>query len=379
VYRSDNRGDSWTVVSPDLTRNLDRATIEIMGKIWPPDSVAYMEATTRLSTITALDESPLLEGLLYAGTDDGLIQVSEDGGKSWRKVDSSALQTAGVPEFTYVTDLQPSPRDVNTVFAALNDWNRGDFKPYVLKSTDRGRTWSSIAADLPARSGAWSLAQEAVDANLMFAGMEFGLYVTVDGGAHWVKMSGVPTIQVRDVTIHRRENDLVAGTFGRGVFVLDDYTPLRDVSAQALSERARLYPLRDANLYNELGQYEATWGNTTYPNPPYGALLTYSIAQSGTEKLTMQIADEQGQPVRRLELDADHLTPGVHRLAWDLRRDPPAAGQGRGGQSGGFGGRGNVGAVVAAGRYTATLGTANGEAFTAVSKPISFLVVPLPR
>ncbi len=382
VYRSDNRGDTWTVVSPDLTRNLDRAKIPIMGKIWPPDSVAYMEATTRLSTITALDESPLLEGLLYAGTDDGVIQVTEDGGKTWRKVESAALQAAGVPEFTYVTDMQPSPRDSNAVFATLNDWNRGNFKPYVIKSTDRGRTWISISGDLPQRSGAWSLAADTVDANLLFVGMEFGLYATVDGGAHWVKMSGMPTSQVRDITIQRRENDLVAGTFGRGVFILDDYTVLRELTPQALAERARLYPLRDAYQYNELGQYEATWGNTTYQNPPYGALLTYSIGQAGTDKMVIQIADDQGQQVRRIELSGDQLTPGLHRIAWDLRKDAPAATQqgGRGGA--GFaplGGRANAGPPVTPARYTATIGTLSGEAFTAQSKPVSVVVVPLPR
>ena len=385
VYRSDDRGDNWTAVSPDLTRNLDRATIPIMGKVWPNDSVAYMEATTRLSTITALDESPLLEGLLYVGTDDGLIQVSEDGGKTWRKVESSALQSAGVPEFTYVTDVQPSPRDANTVFATLNDWNRGNFKPYVLKSTDRGRTWTSIAGDLPARSGAWSLAADGVNANLLFVGMEFGLYATLDGGAHWVKMSGVPTTQVRDITIQRRENDLVAGTFGRGVFILDDYTALRDVSAEGLADRARLYPLRDAYQFNELGQYEATWGNTSYENPAYGALLTYSIGQSGSDKLAIQIADDQGQRVRRIELNGDQVTPGLHRIAWDLRRDPPANAQqgggrgGGGGGGGGFGGRGNAGPPVAQARYTATIGTLSGDSFTAIGKPVSFLVLPLPR
>ncbi|HET7698414.1 MAG TPA: hypothetical protein VFK57_22055 [Vicinamibacterales bacterium] len=383
LYRSDNRGDSWTVVSGDLTRNLDRAKIPIMGKIWPADSVAYMEATTTLSTLTALDESPLLEGLLYTGSDDGLIHVSEDGGAAWRKVDSSALTSAGVPEFTYVTDVFASPRDVNTVFATLNDWNRGNFKPYVVKSTDRGRTWTSVSGDLPERSGAWSVVQDWINPNVMFAGMEFGLYATVDGGQHWVRMSGVPTIQVRDVTIQKREGDVVAGTFGRGVFILDDYGALREMTPQTLGERARLYPLRDAYQYNELGQYEASWGNTTYPNPPYGAVLTYSIGQSSDAKMAIEIADDQGQRVRRIELTGDAGTPGVHRIAWDLRRDPPAgAPAGRGGQGGGggFGGRGgNAGATVPQARYTATIGTITGETFTAVGKPVSFLVTALPR
>ena len=383
VYRSDNRGDSWTAVSGDLTRNLDRTKIPIMGKVWPADSVAYMEATTTLSTLTALDESPLLEGLLYTGSDDGLIHVSEDAGATWRKVESAALTAAGVPEFTYVTDVYPSPRDVNTVFATLNDWNRGNFKPYIVKSTDRGRTWTSVAGDLPERSGAWSIVQDWANGNVMFAGMEFGLYATVDGGAHWVKMTGVPTIQVRDVTIHKREGDVIAGTFGRGVFVLDDYSPLREMTAATLGERARLYPLRDAYQYNELNQYEATYGNTSYPNPPYGAMLTYSISQASDARMAIEIADDQGQRVRRIELTGDAVTAGVHRIAWDLRRDPPpAAAGGRGGQAGGGGGGGrggNLGPPAPQGRYTATIGTLNGETFAAAGKPVSFVVVPLPR
>ena len=218
-----------------------------MGKVWPPDSVAYMEATTRLSTITALDESPLLEGLLYVGTDDGLIQVSEDGGKNWRKVESSALTSTGAPEFTYVTDVQASARDANTVFATLNDWNRGNFKPYVAKSTDRGRTWKSITGDLPERSGAWSIVQDTENENLLFLGMEFGLYATVDGGAHWVKMSGVPTIMVA----RRHDPEARGGSRRRARSAgastsWTTYSALREVTSQGLSEAARLYPLRDA-------------------------------------------------------------------------------------------------------------------------------------
>jgi hypothetical protein len=220
----------------------------------------------------------------------------------------------------------------------------------------------------------------------MFIGMEFGLYATVDGGAHWVKMAGVPTSQVRDITIQKREGDLVAGTFGRGVFILDDYTALRDVTPQALAERARLYPMRDAYQYNELGQFEATWGNTTYPSAPYGALLTYSIGQApaADAKVAIQIADDTGKQVRRIELTGDAVTPGLHRAAWDLRGDPPAGapqgGRGGGGGGGGFGGRGGtLGPTVAQARYTATIGTISGTTFTPIGQPVSFLVVSLPR
>jgi len=331
------------------------------------------------SPLTAVHESPLLEGLLYVGTDDGLIQVSEDGGKSWRKLDP----IQGAPEYTYVTDVQASSRDVNTVFAELNDWNRGNFKPYLVKSADRGKTWTSIAGDLPTRSGTWSVVQDPVSANLLFVGMEFGLYATVDGGAHWTRMTGVPNVQVRDVTIQKRDGDLVAGTFGRGVYILDDYSALRELSPEGLAEKARLYPMRDAYQFNELNQMEATWGNTSYQNPPYGALLTYSIAQAagGDAKYAITIADDLGQQVRRIELTPEQAALGLHRVAWDLRRDPPAGAGAQGGRGGGggFGRGGNGGAAVAQARYTATIGTLSGDTFTAVGKPVSFLVLPLSR
>jgi photosystem II stability/assembly factor-like uncharacterized protein len=393
LYRSDDRGDSWTVVSPDLTRNLDPATIPIMGKVWPPNSVAFNQATTRLSTITALDESPLLEGLIYVGTDDGLVQITEDGGKNWRKVESFP----GVAEHAYVTDLFASQRDVSTVFATFDNYQRGDFKPYVMKSVDRGRTWTSISGNLPARSGAWSIVQDHVNGNLLFAGMEFGVWFTVDGGQAWTQLDGgIPTTQARDLVIQRRENDLVVGSFGRGVFVLDDYTALREATPEVLKESAHLFRLRDAYLYDELTQAEAAWGNTSAPNPPYGAVFTYNISQPpiGDADLFLNISDGTGRIVRRIKVSKE---AGLHRASWNLRADPPAeagadgGGRGRGGAPVGGGddqepaaqasGRGGQpqGPPVAAGRYRATLATGTGENVTSVGQPQTFAVVPLPR
>jgi hypothetical protein len=395
LYRSDNRGDSWTAVSGDLTRNLDPTKIPIMGKVWPTDSVAFNQATTRLSTITTIDESPLLEGLIYAGTDDGNVQVTEDGGKNWRKIDAFP----GVAPFAYVTDVFASPRDSDTVFVTLNNYQRGDFKPYVVKSTDRGKTWTSISGDLPARSGAWSIVQDHVNPNLLFAGMEFGVFFTVDGGGHWLQLKGgIPTSQARDLIIHRRENDLVVGTFGRGAFVLDDYSALRDVTPQSLTEEARLFPLRDAYQYDQLGQVRAAWGDTATPNPPYGALFTYNVAQlpAGDVRLAINIVDDSGKQIRRIDVPK---TTGVHRIAWDLAGEPAAQG-GRGGRAGGaagaggaggaggddqevpqfFGGRGRQsGPPVATGRYRATIGKLSGDTFTAIGQPVTFGVVALPR
>jgi photosystem II stability/assembly factor-like uncharacterized protein len=390
VYRSDDRGDNWVAISADLTRNLDPAEIPIMGKVWPRDSVAFNQATTQLSTITALDESPLLADLIYIGTFDGLIQVTEDGGKTWRKIE----KLPGLPDYTAVTDVAASTRDVNTVYATFNNYQRGDFKPYVYKSADRGRTWTSISSNLPQRSGAWSIVQDHVNGDLLFAGMEFGVWFTVDGGGRWTQLrGGIPTTQARDLQIQRRENDLVVGTFGRGAYILDDYSALRGLTAQALTEDARLFPLRDTYMFSELSHQTAAWGNESTPNPPYGAVFTYHVgkAPAADAKLVLTIADDAGRPVRRLDLARD---TGVQRVAWNLRGEAPAAPGGRGGGRGAapqaeadqddqpvFTGRGGApqGPVVAAGRYRATLGRLVGDIVTPIGEPQSFQVLPLPR
>jgi len=397
VYRSDDRGDNWVAISADLTRNLDPAAIPIMGKVWPRNSVAFNQATTQLSTITALDESPLLADLIYIGTFDGLVQVTEDGGRTWRKVE----KLPGLPEYTAVTDVAASTRDANTVYATFNNYQRGDFKPYIYKSADRGRTWTSIAGNLPQRSGAWSIVQDHLNGDLMFAGMEFGVWFTVDGGAKWTQLKGgIPTTQARDLQIQRRESDLVVGTFGRGAYILDDYSALRAVTPQALTEEARLFPLRDAYTFGELSQQTAAWGNESTPNPPFGAVFTYHVGQApaADAKLVLTIADDSGRPVRRLDLAKE---PGLQRVAWNLRGEAPAGG-GRGGGRGAapaaqseaaatevaeeqdeppaFGGRGGaVAPLVAAGRYRATLGRMVGDIVTPIGQPQPFQVVPLPR
>ena len=391
VFRSDSRGDFWTAISPDLTRQLDARKLPIMGKVWPEDSVAFNQATTTLSTITTIDESPLMEGLIIAGTDDGLVQITEDGGKNWRKVE----QFPGVPQHSYVTDVYASPRDANAVFVTINNYQRGDFKPYVLKSTDRGRTWTSISGDLPQRSGAWAIVQDHVNANLLFAGLEFGVFFTVDGGGHWTQLrGGIPTTQARDLEIQKRENDLVVGSFGRGAYILDDYTALRDLSPQTMTQDAVLFQLRDAYLFEELGQVRAAWGDPSTPNPPFGAIFTYHIATppAGDARLALTIADDAGKQIRQIPLSKE---PGLHRIAWNLRGDPQAA-AGQGGGRGGGGGEvdpelaaliaaqgggrgGNQAPLVAAGRYRATLASIAGDKVTPLGEPQLFNVVLLPR
>jgi photosystem II stability/assembly factor-like uncharacterized protein len=393
VYRTDDRGDTWTRISPDLSRNLDAFNIPIMGKVWPRDSVALNTSTTALSNVVTIDESPLREGLIYVGTDDGLIQVTEDGGKNWRKVE----QFPNVPQYTYVTDVFPSPRDVDTVFATLNNWQRGDYKPYVVKSTDRGRTWTNITGNLPDKHDTWSIVQDHVNGELLFVGTEFGLFTSVDGGRQWVQLrGGAPMMQVRDMAVQKRETDLVLGTFGRGFYVLDDYSALREITPAALGEDARIFPLRDAYLFNPvfqspagsagLGRLSGLWSAA---NPPFGAVFTYHVrdAVPADQQLVLTITDEGGRPVRRLDLEGG---AGLRRVAWNLRGDPPAqtdqgrGAAGRGGapaaQQPGRGGRGAAQApLVQPGRYRATLGKRSGDIVTPIGQPQSFGVVQLPQ
>ena len=332
LYRTDDRGESWTPISGDLTRNLDPREIPIMGKLWIPEkTVAWNNATTTLSTIVSLDESPVFEGLLYVGTDDGNLNITEDTGKTWRKT----TRFATVPEGLYVSDVFASARDANVVFITLNNWQRGDYKPYILRSDDRGRTFRSIVGNFPDKQPVWSIIQDHLNGDLLFAGTEWGVFFTVDGGATWTQLKGgIPTIQVRDMTVQKREHDLVLGTFGRSFYILDDYSPLRGLTAAALAQEAELLPLRHAYQYDVLTQQNAAWGNVATPNPPYGALLTYHVGPGFTGDLALAVSDSAGRELCRIEVPE---AAGLQRVAWNLRVAQPgqAAAGGRGGGGGG--------------------------------------------
>ena len=244
LFRSDDRGDTWKAISGDLTRQIDRNKLPVMGKVWGPDAVAKNQSTSFYGNIVALAESPKKEGLLYVGTDDGLIQVTSDGGASWTKYE----KFAGVPEMTYVSRLAASNFDVSTVYAAFDNHKNSDFKPYLLKSSDAGKTWTSIAGDLPENGPVLAFVEDTVNPNLLFAGTEFGAFFTIDGGAHWVQLKGgLPTIAVRDMVIQAREGDLVIATFGRGFYVLDDITPLRQMKAESTEQAVAVFPVKDAS------------------------------------------------------------------------------------------------------------------------------------
>ncbi|QKX06752.1 glycosyl hydrolase [Aquimarina sp. TRL1] len=280
VWRSENRGDDWQPISNDLTLNQERITLPVYGKQQSWDNAWDVFAMSNYNTITSLAESPKQEGLLYAGTDDGLIQVTEDGGKTWRKYTLSSIK--GLDHVPFVNDVRADLFDANTVYAAVDNHKYGDYKPYILKSTDKGRNWSVINGDLPNRLLIWRLVQDHVNPNLLFAATEYGIYFTYNGGTNWVQLKGgVPTISFRDITIQRRENDLVGASFGRGFFILDDITPLRNFKTSMLTEEATLFPIKDAYWYRRYSRV-GSQGDAEYtaPNAPFGARFTYFLADN---------------------------------------------------------------------------------------------------
>ena len=275
VWKSENRGDDWTPISKDLTLNQDRITFPMYGKQQSWDNAWDIGAMSNYNTITSLSESPKQEGLIYAGTDDGIIQVTENGGASWRKFSLNSIK--GISDIPFVNDVRADLFDANVVYATLDNHKYGDYKPYIIKSTDKGKTWSLINGNLPNKLLIWRLVQDHVKKDLLFAATEYGIYFTYNGGANWVKLKGgVPTISFRDITIQRRENDLVAGSFGRGIFILDDITPIRNFNTSMLSSEATLFPIKTAYWYKQSSrvgsQGDAEW---IAKNPPFGANFTY--------------------------------------------------------------------------------------------------------
>jgi photosystem II stability/assembly factor-like uncharacterized protein len=362
VWRSNDRGNAWEAISGDLSRGIDRITQPMMGRVWSFDEPWDHYAMSNYGSVTSLSESPLIEGLLYAGTDDGLIQVSEDQGQNWRRIDT----LPDVPDFFFVNDIKADLFDPDTVYVVVDDHKSGDFTPYVLKSTNRGRSWQSIAGNLPARHVVWRLVQDHVNSELLFLGTEFGVFFSVEGGDRWVKLSGgTPNIPFRDLAIQKRENDLIGATFGRGFYVLDDYSPLREVDADLLENDTVLFPVRDARWYvpkRPLGcetvGCKSSQGAAYFqaPNPPFGSAFTYYLPEQirtrqeqrrerekpleragedtpspGWDALqaealedqpavVLTVKDADGAVVRHIE---GPVTAGFHRVAWDLRYPAP--------------------------------------------------------
>jgi photosystem II stability/assembly factor-like uncharacterized protein len=421
VFRSDDRGDSWIEISDDLTTKTDRNTFQVMGKYWSIESVGKDVSTSQFGLITSLAESMKKENLLYAGTDDGLIQVTEDQ-KTWRKME----EFPGVPKYTLVSDVLPSRYDENIVYATFNNHKRDDFKPYVIKSTDKGLTWKSIANNLPANGAVNTIVEDPVNPKLLFVGTEWGVFFSIDGGenlpagkAGWIQLkAGMPLVKVPDITIQEREKDLVVATFGRGFYILDDYSPLRTVSKELLEKDAYLFPVKDALMYIPSGGLGSQ--GTNYfraPNPEYGATFTYYIKEvPKTLKADRQAKEKtlfkDGKPIPQPSLEALHeeelekapylifkiydefgnvvkkitktASAGISRAYWDLRYEstspittekfePVAAGAAGGRRGGGGGG----GILSMPGKYKVSISMVSKEQEKELVPQTEFNVVPL--
>ena len=280
VFKSTNRGNSWTAISGDLSRQLDRHLIPVMGKIQGLDAIAYKQSTSMWGTITALHESPKVKGLLAVGTDDGLIHVSSDAGANWTKLD----KLPGIPDLTFVNDVKWSQHSADVLYAVFNNHKNGDFKPYLMVSKNRGKTWEALSTGLPQRGSTYVIAEDHKDASLLFVGTEFGVFSSTDGGLTWTELKkGLPTVAVRDIAIQQREDDLVLATFGRGFYVLDAYSPLREIKNDIKKNEAIVLPIKPVVLFHEaspLGYGGAGFLGAGYymaDNPKVGATFTYWV------------------------------------------------------------------------------------------------------
>lgn len=355
LFRSDDQGNSWQVISPDLSRGVPKTMQRLMDRSW---SIDELVGKGSLANITTIAESPLDENILYAGTADGLIQVTTDGGKTWTKASS----LPGVTEFTRIHHIIASTHDKNVVYAACHAFNYGDYKPYLLKSTDGGKTWVSINGNLPARGSTYTIAEDHVMPGLLFTGTQFGLYMTNNGGKEWIKfMNGLPTATVMDIEIQKKESDLVVSTFGRGVYILDDYSALRHLTPDTLVQGAVIFPIKDVRMYVESNPFgfggKGFQGASFYTaqNPPAGATFTYFVgeevkslkqlrntlekekqkrgddveypaydvlrkeAEQPDPYLLFTITDANGNVIKKIKTN---IAKGVQRVHWDLRYDP---------------------------------------------------------
>lgn len=316
VFKSTDMGGTWKKVSDDLTRQIDQNSLPMMGKIWPPEAIAKNLSTSKFGNIFALAESPLKQGMMYAGTDDGLIWITENDGENWTKYD----KFPGVPDMTFVNYVLPSQHNENVVYACFDGRkNSSDFTPYLIKSTDKGKTWTSIASNLPSGT-VYCIQEDFENPNILFIGTEWGVWTTIDGGKKWVQIkNGIPTIQVKDLTIQKRENDLVVATFGRGYYVLDNYASLRQLNEEVANKEAHLFDIKDALLYFPSSNlnYQGEVHFRT-PNPDPSATFEYYV-KDGYETLKQKRVKAQ----KAAEKSGSFIYPTEAELLAEENEDKP--------------------------------------------------------
>jgi photosystem II stability/assembly factor-like uncharacterized protein len=370
-FKSLDRGDTWTA-SADLTKHIDRNTLSIMGVGGKDPMASKNDGYTSYGYIVTIGESPVVPGILWAGTDDGNVQVSRDGGANWTNVAKNVPVLAEKSgELYHITRVEPSHFDAATCYLAVDGHRFDDLKPYVYVTRDYGQTWTPVTGNLPAWGDVNVVREDPKNRNLLYAGTEFGLYVSLDSGKEWKELiSGMPRVRVDDVIVHPRDNDLIVGTHGRGIYILDDITPLQQMPKVADAD-AFLFEVRPGTQWlndPRLNRYSGGAKNYRGANPPPGTAISYYLksAPSGDVKIT--ISDYTGKVVRTIVGTKD---AGINRIQWNLRGDPPPRpanlppgfGGGGGGGGGGFGAFFNLGPPLDAGTYAVKL-SVGGKDYT---------------
>lgn len=341
LFKSLNRGDTWTA-SIDLTKQIDRNKLEIMGVRGDQQMLSKNDGTAGYGTITTIAESPVLPGVLWVGTDDGNIQLSRDGGVSWTNV---AKNIQGIPQTYQVSRVEPSHFDAATCYVSIDGHRHNDFKPYVFVTRDYGATWTSLASNLPELGNVNVIREDPKNKNLLYLGTEFAFYVSLNGGKEWKRfMNGLPTVRIDDILVHPRENDLIVGTHGRGVYIMDDITPLQQLADKVLEAEAHLFDVRPGTQWVQdvtLSRYVGGAKHFRGSNPPPGTAISYYLKSAPTGEVKITISDITGKVVRNLQGTKE---VGINRVQWNLRADPPPRPANLPGPPQGFGGGGRFGA-----------------------------------
>ncbi|MFL2619735.1 MAG: WD40/YVTN/BNR-like repeat-containing protein [Flavobacteriaceae bacterium] len=407
VWRSENRGDSWTAISGDLTKDEERLSLPIMGRVQSFDNAWDVYAMSTYNTVTSLSESRIDENILYAGTDDGIIQFTKDGGENWTKMTVDNLPNT--PSSAFVNDIKADLHDTETAYVLLDNHKFGDYKPYMFKTTNGGKKWVSITNGIPDGTLLWRIVQDHVNPNLLFLGTEYGVYISLDQGENWHKFSnGLPTIPVRDIAVQKRENDLVLATFGRSFYILDDYSPLRDISKEMLSNDGVIFEPRKALQFNQIyGGTSSDGGQTYYANNPrYGASITYFVKDAPTSmkskrsrsekakkegdipfpgwdaldsemseqtnQVILVVKDKDGEIVSKI---SGPLRKGVSRVNWNLTRSIPTTVKASSRSSRGWrGSGGGIRTQVAPGVYDLFLNKRVNGVVTEIAGPVELQV-----
>ena len=312
IFKSTDRGHSWEVISPDLTTNDKEKQRTSGGTIYQDNTAAEFHC----SALT-IAESPLAAGVIWVGTDDGNLQITRDGGEKWTNVNK---RLPGLPDFSWISKIHASEHDAGTAFVAIDNHRSNDFTPYAYMTTNYGKSWNKIVNGLPADDYVKVIRQDPHDPNILYVGMDHGVFVSWDTGSNWTRINNnLPRTSIRDLRIQPRERDLIVGTHGRGVWILDDIRPIQELS-QAQANGSHIFPVRDATRWHYYQQIE-NLGQRTYTaqNPEYGTYLNVFVSNEDREPIKIEIKNGNGEVVRTLKDTTS--SAGVHRLNWDLRTE----------------------------------------------------------